>query len=54
MSMTVILPRETTGQIEMSGQSGGAAPPVLYLLHVLSDDKLDLAAGAGLAPLRRA
>lgn len=36
-SMTVILPQETEGQI---GQSGRAteAPPVLYLLHGLTDD----------------
>ena len=37
-SMTVILPQPTTHQIGMSGESGGAPPPVLYLLHGLSDD----------------
>src|SRR5215210_7925966 len=37
-SMTVILPQSTTGQIGMAGRSGSGAPPVLYLLHGLSDD----------------
>ncbi len=37
-SMTVILPQSTTRQIGMSGESGSAPPPVLYLLHGLSDD----------------
>jgi S-formylglutathione hydrolase FrmB len=36
--MTVLLPQATTAQIGMSGAGGGAAPPVLYLLHGLSDD----------------
>lgn len=37
-SMTVILPQSTSGQIGMSGSAGEGAPPVLYLLHGLSDD----------------
>lgn len=37
-SMTVILPQRTTGQIGMTGQAGDDPPPVLYLLHGLSDD----------------
>ncbi len=37
-SMTVILPQETTHQIGMAGKTRGAEPPVLYLLHGLSDD----------------
>jgi S-formylglutathione hydrolase FrmB len=37
-SMTVILPQETTAQIGMTGRDSGGDPPVLYLLHGLSDD----------------
>jgi putative tributyrin esterase len=37
-SMTVILPQSTTGQIGMAGRAGSGAPPVLYMLHGLSDD----------------
>ncbi|MCL7460361.1 alpha/beta hydrolase family protein [Micromonospora echinofusca] len=37
-SMTVILPQRTTTQIGMSGSAGQGDPPVLYLLHGLSDD----------------
>ncbi len=37
-SMTVILPQRTTTQIGMTGTVSDAAPPVLYLLHGLSDD----------------
>src|SRR5204863_4457229 len=37
-SMTVILPQPTTGQIGMVGSGGDEPPPVLYLLHGLSDD----------------
>src|SRR6185295_10994153 len=37
-SMTVILPQQTTGQIGMTGRTGGGAFPTLYLLHGLSDD----------------
>jgi S-formylglutathione hydrolase FrmB len=37
-SMMVILPQETSRQIGMTGKAGGDAPPVLYLLHGLSDD----------------
>jgi putative tributyrin esterase len=37
-SMTVILPQATQGQIGMQGTHGSSAPPVLYLLHGLSDD----------------
>ena len=37
-SMTVILPQSTSAQIGMSGSASSGAPPVLYLLHGLSDD----------------
>ena len=37
-SMTVILPQPTTTQIGMTGDAGDEPPPVLYLLHGLSDD----------------
>ncbi|MFC7545938.1 alpha/beta hydrolase [Plantactinospora sp. GCM10030261] len=37
-SMTVILPQRTTSQIGMASSSSVAAPPVLYLLHGLTDD----------------
>ena len=37
-SMTVVLPQETTTQIGMTGVQAPGAPPVLYLLHGLSDD----------------
>lgn len=37
-SMTVILPQSTTSQIGLAGTAGAGAPPVLYLLHGLSDD----------------
>jgi putative tributyrin esterase len=37
-SMTVVLPQETSSQIGMSGASREGDPPVLYLLHGLSDD----------------
>jgi putative tributyrin esterase len=37
-SMTVILPQQTSTQIGMSGQLAEGPPPVLYLLHGLSDD----------------
>jgi S-formylglutathione hydrolase FrmB len=36
--MTVILPQPTTTQIGMAGDVGEEPPPVLYLLHGLSDD----------------
>jgi putative tributyrin esterase len=36
--MTVILPQATTAQIGMRGHAAGGPPPVLYLLHGLSDD----------------
>jgi S-formylglutathione hydrolase FrmB len=36
--MTVLLPRRTTTQIGMAGHSSDEPPPVLYLLHGLSDD----------------
>jgi S-formylglutathione hydrolase FrmB len=38
--MTVILPQQTSGQIGMRGTAPDADPPVLYLLHGLSDDDL--------------
>jgi putative tributyrin esterase len=37
-SMTVILPQTTTSQVGMAGRAASGAPPVLYLLHGLSDD----------------
>ena len=37
-SMTVLLPQRTTTQIGMTGRTGDGPPPVLYLLHGLSDD----------------
>jgi S-formylglutathione hydrolase FrmB len=37
-SMTVILPQGTTEQIGMAGTARTGAPPVLYLLHGLTDD----------------
>jgi putative tributyrin esterase len=37
-SMTVILPQATTAQIGMTGRDAVGDPPVLYLLHGLSDD----------------
>jgi putative tributyrin esterase len=37
-SITVILPQPTISQIGMTGQVGDDPPPVLYLLHGLSDD----------------
>jgi putative tributyrin esterase len=37
-SMTVLLPQRATTQIGMAGRAGDDAPPVLYLLHGLSDD----------------
>ena len=36
--MTVLLPQQTTTQIGMSGRATVGSPPVLYLLHGLSDD----------------
>lgn len=37
-SMTVLLPQQTRTQIGMTGGPGHGEPPVLYLLHGLSDD----------------
>jgi S-formylglutathione hydrolase FrmB len=37
-SMTVLLPQRTTTQIGMAGAATEEPPPVLYLLHGLSDD----------------
>ncbi len=37
-SMTVLLPQRTTTQIGMAGRTVEGDPPVLYLLHGLSDD----------------
>jgi putative tributyrin esterase len=37
-SMTVLLPQRTTTQIGMAGATTEGPPPVLYLLHGLSDD----------------
>jgi S-formylglutathione hydrolase FrmB len=37
-SMTVVLPQRTTTQIGMEGRTSDGPPPVLYLLHGLSDD----------------
>ncbi|MER7420824.1 alpha/beta hydrolase family protein [Micromonospora peucetia] len=37
-SMTVILPQRTSSQIGLTGNAAAGDPPVLYLLHGLSDD----------------
>ncbi|GAB1693173.1 alpha/beta hydrolase family protein [Krasilnikovia sp. M28-CT-15] len=37
-SMTVLLPQSPSAQIGLAGHGGDAPPPVLYLLHGLSDD----------------
>jgi putative tributyrin esterase len=37
-SMTVLLPQRTSTQIGMTGGGRDAPPPVLYLLHGMSDD----------------
>ncbi|MEV4707365.1 alpha/beta hydrolase family protein [Actinoplanes sp. NPDC049316] len=37
-SMTVLLPQTASAQIGLAGRASGAAPPVLYLLHGLTDD----------------
>ncbi len=37
-SMTVILPHATPTQVGMAGRATAGLPPVLYLLHGLSDD----------------
>jgi len=37
-TMTVLLPQRTTNQIGMEGRTADGPPPVLYLLHGLSDD----------------
>jgi S-formylglutathione hydrolase FrmB len=37
-SMTVVLPQPTASQIGMTGTAPAGDPPVLYLLHGLSDD----------------
>ena len=37
-AMTVLLPQRTTTQIGLAGAVRDGAPPVLYLLHGLSDD----------------
>lgn len=37
-SMTVLLPQRTRTQIGLTGGGGDGPPPVLYLLHGLSDD----------------
>ncbi|MFI7599555.1 alpha/beta hydrolase [Actinoplanes sp. NPDC049681] len=37
-SMTVLLPQQASTQIGLEGRAGDAAPPVLYLLHGLTDD----------------
>jgi putative tributyrin esterase len=37
-SMTVLLPQAAAGQIGVAGGTDTAAPPVLYLLHGLTDD----------------
>ncbi len=37
-SMTVLLPQRTSTQIGMAGRASDDPPPVLYLLHGLSDD----------------
>jgi S-formylglutathione hydrolase FrmB len=37
-SMTVLLPQRASTQIGLAGHDSGAPPPVLYLLHGLTDD----------------
>lgn len=37
-TMTVLLPQQTSTQIGMTGRTTAGPPPVLYLLHGLSDD----------------
>ncbi len=37
-SMTVVLPQPTTAQVGLAGRSRDTDPPVLYLLHGLTDD----------------
>ena len=37
-SMTVLLPQTASTQIGLAGRAGDAPPPVLYLLHGLTDD----------------
>jgi putative tributyrin esterase len=37
-SMTVLLPQRSTTQIGLAGRDSDAPPPVLYLLHGLTDD----------------
>jgi putative tributyrin esterase len=37
-AMTVLLPQPAAGQVGISGLARDTAPPVLYLLHGLSDD----------------
>lgn len=37
-SMTVVLPQRTEAQIGVAGEGATGPPPVLYLLHGLSDD----------------
>lgn len=37
-SMTVLLPQQASTQIGIEGRAGDTAPPVLYLLHGLTDD----------------
>jgi putative tributyrin esterase len=37
-SMTVVLPQRTAAQIGVAGDAGDGPPPLLYLLHGLSDD----------------
>jgi putative tributyrin esterase len=37
-SMTVLLPQRTTTQIGLTSRTANGEPPVLYLLHGLSDD----------------
>ncbi|GAA3557121.1 alpha/beta hydrolase family protein [Microlunatus spumicola] len=37
-SMTVLLPQRTTGQVGLTGAASDDPPPVLYLLHGMSDD----------------
>ncbi|MBT0995577.1 esterase family protein [Cellulomonas sp. DKR-3] len=38
-AMTVLLPQATQSQIGLAGVASAAPPPVLYLLHGLSDDE---------------
>ena len=39
VTVNVLLPQQTSTQIGLKGIAGSEPPPVLYLLHGLSDDE---------------